>query len=167
MIRNLFPDEQLDSVYDLDLERLWTRGVRGIIFDLDNTLGPWGFERLDESALRWLQTIKERGFRLGFLSNHGGNGREELFESLNGHPVVFNAGKPRRAGYRRVLERLKLSPREVIMVGDQLFTDIWGAKRLGLHTILVQPVAPEREGPLVGFRRWLERVLLRRRSVPR
>ncbi|OGF53389.1 MAG: hypothetical protein A2Z21_06995 [Candidatus Fraserbacteria bacterium RBG_16_55_9] len=161
MLRKLLPDERRDSVYQLDLEALWARGARGIIFDFDNTLGPWGFAQLDEQALRWLKTVQTRGFRVGFLSNHRGEGREGLLASLDGHPVVFNAGKPRPSGYRSLLEKLDLPLRQVIMVGDQIFTDIWGAKRLGLYTVLVRPVAPEREGPFVRVRRLLERLLLR------
>jgi len=161
MMRKLLPDERHDSVYDLDFEKLWARGVRGIIFDLDNTLGPWGFARWEERALVWLGAVKARGFRVGFLSNHEGEGRERLLESLDGNPIVFDARKPRLAGFRRVLEKLNLPPSEVVMVGDQLFTDVWGAKRLGLYCILVRPVAPEREGPLVRLRRWLERFILR------
>lgn len=161
MIERFLPDERRDSVYEVDLQALWDRGVRGIIFDLDNTLGPWGFTNLDGQALRLLQTVKARGFRLGFLSNHEGNGRETLLPSLDGNPIVFDARKPARAGFEKLLERLQLTPKEAAMVGDQLFTDVWGAKRLGLYTILVQPVAPEREGPFVRLRRWLERLILR------
>ena len=161
MIERFLPGERRDSVYEVDLEELWDRGMRGIIFDLDNTLGPWGFSNLDGQALRLLQTVKKRGFRVGFLSNHQGNGRETLLPSLDGDPIVFDARKPRIAGFQQLLERLQLVPHEVAMVGDQLFTDVWGANRLGIYTILVRPVAPEREGPPVRFRRWLERLILR------
>ncbi len=157
----LLPDEQRDSVYELDLDGLWTRGIRGIIFDLDNTLGPWGFPKLDGEVRRWLKGVEARGFRIGFLSNHEGDGREELWVSLNRHPVVFRAAKPRLGGYRRMLEGMGLPPEAVAMVGDQLFTDILGAKRLGLYAILVRPVAPEREEGFARLRRWLERQILR------
>jgi len=161
MIEKLLPDERRDSVHQLDLEGLWDRGKRGIIFDLDNTLGPWGFAELDGQALHLLARVKALGFRVGFLSNHQGKGREALFEILDGNLMVFQARKPRLAGFRCLLQKLNLAPHEVAMVGDQLFTDVWGAKRLGLYTILVRPVAPEREGPFVRFRRFLERLILR------
>jgi len=160
MFSKLLPDEQLGSVFELDLEGLRARGVRGIIFDLDNTLGAWGFERMDEQTIKWLVAIQERGFKIGFLSNHQGGGREGILEDLN-HPVVFSARKPRRSGFREILSQLGLAPHEAAMVGDQLFTDVWGAKLLGLYTILVEPVAPEREGPFTRARRWLERRILR------
>jgi hypothetical protein len=159
MFSKLLPDEQLESVFELDLEGLWARGVRGIIFDLDNTLGAWGFERMDEQTIKWLAAIQERGFKIGFLSNHQGKGRERLFEHLS-HPVVFSAKKPRRGGFRQILRELGLAPHEAAMVGDQLFTDVWGAKRLGLYTILVKPVALDDEGPITRLRRWLERRII-------
>lgn len=158
LLKKLLPDERLDSVYDLDLGRLRALGIRGIIFDLDNTLGPWGFRELDERTREWLQSVEAEGFRLAFLSNDGGKGR---LKDLTGYPVLFDAGKPRSAGFRRLLEEMGLPPHEVAMVGDQLFTDVLGAKRLGLHAILVRPVAPSREGPSVRFRRRLERLILR------
>ncbi len=161
MIGVLLPDEQRDSVYELDLEGLWNRGVRGIIFDLDNTLGPWGFSELDGQVLRFLRSVKTRGFQVGFLSNHEGDGRQRLLASLDGQPVVFSAGKPCASGFRRLLQRMNLSPKQVAMIGDQIFTDIFGAKRLGLYTILVRPVDPAREDAWVRFRRFLERIILR------
>lgn len=160
MLEKLLPDERRDSVYELDLEGLWNRGVRGIIFDLDNTLGPWGFSELDGQVLRFLQSVKTQGFRLGFLSNHEGDGRQRLLASLDGQPVVFKAGKPCAAGFRRLLQRMDLPPKQVAMIGDQIFTDVFGAKRLGLYTILVRPVDPTREDIFVRFRRFLERIVL-------
>jgi hypothetical protein len=158
LLKKLLPDERLDSVYDLDFERLRALGIRGIIFDLDNTLGPWGFRELDERTREWLKRVEAEGFRSAFLSNDGGEGR---LVDLTGYPVLFDAGKPRSAGFRRLLGEIGLPPHEVAMVGDQLFTDVLGAKRLGLYAILVRPVAPSREGPSVRFRRRLERLILR------
>jgi len=159
LARRLLPDERLPSVFALDPKRLRARGIEGIVFDLDNTLGPWGFEQLDERTLQFLESLKAEGFALGFLSNHEGDGREALLERLRGCPVLFNAGKPRRRGFRRVLQALGLPPERAAMVGDQLFTDVLGAKRLGMYTIWVRPVAPDREDLSVRIRRFLERRL--------
>lgn len=161
IVAQLLPDERVRSIYELDLEGLERRGIRGLIFDLDNTLGPWGFQRWDEHVLRWLDAVVAQGFRLGFLSNDGGEGRDALLERLDGHPVLFEAGKPRRRGYRRVLTQLGLPPERAAMVGDQLFTDVWGAKRLGMYTVLVDPFDLSRETRSARMRRWLERQVLR------
>lgn len=155
------PDEQRQSVYDLDLEQLRSRGIRGIIFDLDNTLGPWGFTQWENRVLRWLSRVVHQGFSVGYLSNDPGEGRHELIATLDGQPVVFDAGKPRSRGFQKVLQRLSLPPERSAMVGDQLFTDVWGAKRLGMYTVLVQPVDPSLEGIWTRARRRLERLILR------
>ncbi len=161
LARRLLPDERLPSVFDLDAGRLRARGIEGIVFDLDNTLGPWGFQRLDERTLRFLESLRREGFRLGFLSNHEGDGREELRARLGDCPMLFNAGKPRKRGFQKILALLDLPPERVAMVGDQLFTDVWGAKRMGMYTIWVHPVAPDREELSVRVRRFLERQLWR------
>jgi HAD superfamily phosphatase (TIGR01668 family) len=157
----LKPDLQLDSVYQLDLSALRRRGIRGIIFDLDSTLVPWGFSQFDPETLEFLSDLKAKGFKLGFLSNRKGHGRQALRASLDGHPFFFKARKPLRTGFRRLLRTMDLSASEAAVVGDQLFTDILGGKRLGLLTILVQSVDPTREPYLIRLRRWAERWILR------
>jgi hypothetical protein len=157
----LLPDERLSSIHDLDFKALAKRGIEGIIFDLDNTLGAWGFTRMEEKTLDYLQGVKRQGFRLGFLSNDHGEGREAVQQSLADHPMIFNARKPTRSGYREILENFKLQPHQTAMVGDQIFTDIFGAKRLGIYTIMVDPVDPKIEDRAVRFRRLLERQILR------
>lgn len=137
------------------------RGIEGIIFDLDNTLGVWGFTRMEEETLHYLHDAQRQGFRLGFLSNDHGVGREAVQQSLADHPMIFNAQKPKRSGYRAILENFELLPHQTAMVGDQLFTDIFGAKRLGMYAIMVDPVAPDVEDRSVRFRRFFERQILR------
>jgi len=154
------PDQQLDSAAQLRPEALRARGIRGIIFDLDSTLGPWGFTRLPPELPSFLNQLEQQGLSLAFLSNHSGRGRQALRESLGGRPLIFRAGKPRPSGFLRLLKLLGLPAAQVAMVGDQLFTDIWGAKRLGLWAILVPSLAPAREPWPMRPRRWLERAVL-------
>ena len=160
VFRLLQPDQRLDSVFRLDTGALHIRGIRGIIFDLDSTLGPWGFAQFDPKILRLLSDLDAQGFALGFLSNYGGQGREALRASLNGRPLLFKARKPQRAGFVRLLNAMKLPAAEVAVVGDQLFTDIWGAKRLGLFAILVPSVDLSCEPRLMGLRRRIEQIVL-------
>lgn len=160
MLPLLRPDQRVDSIFRLDTRALRGRGIRGIIFDLDSTLGPWGFAQFDPQVLRFLRDLDSQGFSLGFLSNHGGQGREALRASLDGRPLLFKARKPQRAGFVRLLNAMKLSAPEVAVVGDQLFTDIWGAKRLGLFAVLVPSVDLSCEPRLMGVRRRIEQIAL-------
>lgn len=155
------PREELPSVHHLPLQDMSARGLKGIIFDLDNTLGSWGFTELDPRTTLLLDQMSELGFKLAYLSNHDGRGREALARQLGRWPVVWSAGKPFRSGFDRVLGALGVQPREVAMVGDRLVTDIWGANRLGLHTILVEPIVHVDEGFVLRTKRGLERFSVR------
>lgn len=161
----MFPDEQLDSVFQLAPQRLKARGKRGIIFDLDNTLGKRGARKLEKRVLELFAKLEEEGFLIGVLSNDEGVKKERLLAKLDDYPVYLNAQKPRRRGFRRLLEEMGLRPEEAVMVGDTLFTDIWGAKRLGIYSILVRPVDPH-EPPLIKLGRLAARLLLTFRRRP-
>jgi HAD superfamily phosphatase (TIGR01668 family) len=135
----LLPDEELGSIFELDPVRLKEAGKRWIIFDLDNTLARRGAQELEKQVLELLRGLEQGSFLIGILSNDEGIGR---LAKLDGYPIYFNAQKPRRRGFRQLLGEMALEPEEVVMVGDNLFTDIWGAKRLGIYAILVQPIDP-------------------------
>ncbi len=168
-LRDLFvPDEWHASVYDIDLERLARRGVRGIILDLDNTLVAWGAAEAPAELRRWLEHVVSAGMKACIVSNNS-SARVQAFASSLGVPAIPKAIKPRRGAFRRAMALMGTSPAETVVVGDQVFTDVFGAKRLGLFSILVEPVA-RRE--FIGTRLvrrlealWLEH--LRRRGLIR
>jgi len=160
-VRALRPNEIARSIHEIDYERLWRRGYRGLIFDIDNTLGEWGCGALSEPTEALLRELAARGFALGFLSNDGGQDRPHLKEQLRAWPVLWRAAKPRTRHYKTMLALLKTRETETVMIGDQLFTDIWGAKRAGLYAILVAPVSPQTDSVWAKLRRPLERAVLR------
>ncbi|MCX8103207.1 MAG: YqeG family HAD IIIA-type phosphatase [Candidatus Bipolaricaulota bacterium] len=157
----LRPDEIARSIYEIDYEHLWHAGYRALIFDIDNTLGEWGCRTLPESAHALVHQLEARGFVLGFLSNDGGENRSHLKAQLGSYPVIWRAAKPRIGSYRALIALLATQERETAMIGDQLFTDIWGAKRSGLYAILVAPVSPASDSIWAKLRRPLERLVLR------
>jgi hypothetical protein len=157
-LRKYAPDERLASIHEIDLESLRFKGIEGLIFDLDNTIGTWGFRQIDEQMLTHIQDLHNNGFKLAFLSNDHGKDREYVTESLAQFPLIYAARKPELAGYRAILAQMNLPPSNVAMIGDQLFTDVFGAKRMGMYAIMVKPVSPEVENWEVGIRRFFERV---------
>lgn len=161
MIPRLLPHQHVRSVFELDLAELRAQGIRGLIFDLDNTLGAWGFTQWDERVLRWLGEVQSAGFEMAFLSNDEGIDRDAVRAGLDGHPLRFDAGKPGTRGFRESLKALEMDAAEVAMIGDQIFTDVLGARRVGLYTVLVRPFDPETETSSTRVRRWLERQILR------
>jgi HAD superfamily phosphatase (TIGR01668 family) len=164
--RLLVPDGLAASVVSIDPDTLLDRGVRGVILDLDNTLVAWNRCEVGEPLREWLGRLRAAGVNACIVSNNT-RSRVETFCAQVGLPAVARAKKPRRRGFRLAMELLGTRPHETAVVGDQVWTDVLGGKRLGLHTILVRPVA-RRE--FVGTRamRLLEGLwlgLLRRRGI--
>lgn len=157
MLRRFYPDEYVDSAYAIDYEKLYKEGYRGIIFDIDNTLVPHGAPA-DERAVALITRLKACGFRVLFLSNNK-EPRVKQFNDAVGAEYIYKAGKPKTAGYVKAMKRLKTKPDNTMFVGDQLFTDIWGAKKAGLETWLVKPIHPKEEIQIV-LKRKLEKIVL-------
>jgi HAD superfamily phosphatase (TIGR01668 family) len=153
------PDEYVASIYEIDLDRLRAQGKRLLLCDLDNTLVPWNHPDPPDALADWLRTARRAGFDVCIVSNNRGP-RVEGFSRRSGLPAIAEAGKPRRRGFERAMRRFGCGPQETVMVGDQLFTDIRGAKRCGIYTILVLPLNP-REWWGTRILRGFERVALR------
>lgn len=155
------PRSRATSVHAIDYRALRARGVRGLIFDLDNTLARWRAGPPGEEVRALLRRLQQEGFRVAVLSNGRLSQRPEViqfFQNL-GIPVIYPARKPLPGGIRRALQTLGLPPREAALVGDQLFTDVLGGNLAGLFTILVEPLDPGRESPFTKLNRLLERLV--------
>ena len=128
----LYPDEYLDSTYSIDFDQLYKEGYRGIIFDIDNTLVPHGAPA-DERAISLFTHLKELGFHCMLLSNNK-EPRVKMFNDAVHVNYIYKAGKPKPAGYRKAMEVLGTDTSNTIFVGDQIFTDVYGAKRAGIRS---------------------------------
>ena len=128
-----------------------------MIFDIDNTLVPHGAPQ-DERSLRLFSRLKKLGFQCCFLSNN----KRERVESFNrpvGQKFIENAHKPSVKNYERAMNLMGTDRKSTVFIGDQLFTDIWGAKRAGIRNILVKPLHPKEEIQIV-LKRYLEKIVL-------
>jgi len=157
MFQRFYPDNEIDSAYEIDYEGLYQKGFRGVIFDIDNTLVPHGAPA-DVRAVALFARLRRLGFQTLLLSNNK-EPRVKMFDDSVGSGYIFKAGKPGRAGYEKAMERMGTTPETTIFVGDQLFTDIWGAKKAGILTWLVKPIHPKEEIQIVLKRR-LEWIVL-------
>ena len=157
MLEKFYPGEYLDSTYSIDFDRLWQEGYRGIIFDIDNTLVPHGAPA-DERACHLFLQLKKTGFSCILLSNNK-EPRVKMFGDAAGVLYIHKAGKPKPAGYRKAMEAMGTEPHNTIFIGDQIFTDIYGANLAGIRTILVKPIHPKEEIQIV-LKRYLEKVVL-------
>lgn len=157
MLRCFFPDNEADNAYDIDYEGLYEQGYRGIIFDIDNTLVPHGAPA-DARAAALFAKLREIGYQTCALSNNK-EPRVKSFCDAVGAPYIFKAGKPGRTGYEKAMKRMGTSRSNTLFVGDQLFTDVWGAKRMGILNFLVRPIHPKEEIQIV-LKRYLEKIVL-------
>ncbi len=157
MGRWLRPDAEADSIYAIDPAALRARGIRGIILDLDNTIVPWGTWDVPQALGPWIAAARAVDLRLCIVSNNAGARVAHLAAAL-GLPAVTGAWKPRRRALRRALGMMGTAPEATALIGDQVFTDVLGGNRLGLHTILVPPQSG-REFPLTRLTRLAERLV--------
>ncbi len=158
MFKAIYPDEYLDSTYEIDFEQLYEDGYRGIIFDIDNTLVPHGAPA-DDRSKRLLNYLRDRGFKIVLLSNNS-KARVDMFnEDLHLDTIPMGA-KPFLKNYKKAMEIMGTSKENTFFVGDQLFTDVWGAKRLGIRSILVKPINAKEEIQIV-LKRKLENIVMK------
>lgn len=157
MLKRFYPGEYLDSTYEIDFEKLAAQGYRGLIFDIDNTLVPHGAPA-DERAKTLFARLKELGFSCCLLSNNQ-LPRVEMFNREVQVQFIEDAHKPSVKNYRKAMELMNTDEKNTIFIGDQIFTDIYGANRTGIRTILVKPIHPKEEIQIV-LKRYLEKIVL-------
>lgn len=154
------PSLIIDDITALDLPALKAQGIRGFIFDLDNTIVAPRAGAPESRIAAWLAILQAEGFRCVVLSNNKKRDYCRQVEEVLGIPIIPEAAKPRRAAFRRALELLGMTPSEVAMVGDRPLTDIWVGQRMGSYTILVDPLIKHSEKVYIKWLRRLERLFV-------
>ncbi|MBQ7040091.1 MAG: YqeG family HAD IIIA-type phosphatase [Clostridia bacterium] len=154
------PKMYFRTIEDIAVKTLQKRNVKGLILDIDNTLVPPHTPEADERAKRFVQRMQE-AFKICIVSN---NIYERAEKFANSFPVDFicDGNKPAKKPFLLALEKLQLEPCEIAVIGDQIFTDVWGANRMGMISVLVNPVC-DKEGKFVKFKRLLEKMVFKRK----
>lgn len=142
-MKNFYPDRYFDKKEDIPFKEYYKQGYRSVIFDIDNTLVPHDAPA-DEKAVAFIRELKEIGFRICLLSNNDEK-RVASFNEAVQVQYIYKANKPFQSGYRRAMEILGTGREDTMFVGDQIFTDVWGAKRLGIFSILLDPIDAREE----------------------
>lgn len=157
MLKRFYPKRLAPTSYDIDYEKLYKEGYRGILFDIDNTLVEHGADA-SERAIELFKRLKKIGFHTCLISNNSGE-RVRRFNDKIGTNYIQKANKPAKKNYIRATKMMGTSIDTTIFVGDQLFTDVYGANRVGMMTYLVKPIHPKEEIQIV-LKRKLERIVL-------
>lgn len=143
MFKNLYPDEYLDGIDSIDLEMYYNQGIRGIITDVDNTIVPHGAPA-DQHAIDWFKKVRDMGIDTCIISNND-EPRVQPFADAVGSKYIFNAHKPSTKNYKRAMELMGTDTKSTLFVGDQIFTDIWGANKSGVQSVMVKLIDKHEE----------------------
>ncbi|MBQ6633282.1 MAG: YqeG family HAD IIIA-type phosphatase [Ruminococcus sp.] len=157
MLSKFYPYEYAKSVFEIDYKKLYDKGFRGIIFDIDNTLVHHGDDST-EAVDQLFVDIHNAGFKTLLLSNNEKSRVERFIRNID-TDYICDADKPDPACYLKAVEKMGLDKDQVVCIGDQIFTDIYGANRAGLASILVKYIRVKEE-TMVGKRRLAEYLML-------
>ena len=154
------PEYYFDTFDMASAEFLLEIGVRGVILDVDNTLEPYENATPGVRVLEWLKSLSENGIKAAIVSN---NNREriEIFNKELGLPFYAKAGKPFKKNILLAMRDIGTGKEETILIGDQVFTDVWAAHNAGIRAVLVPPIRDKRD-ILTRLKRLLEIPVLKK-----
>ncbi len=159
MFKKMTADLYVDNVQAIDVDKLKELGIKGVLFDIDNTLEPYHTVKPGEATKELFQHYLDAGLKVAVLSNAKIERAMEFCEGLTENWVA-HAGKPLKRGYMQLSDILRLEPNEIAAVGDQLYTDILGGNNFGCYTICVRPIEKS-EPPFVAFKRIFEKPFMK------
>ena len=152
------PKLYVHSVSDIDFEKLKKIGIEGIVLDLDNTILPWKDYNVPPISLNWVNEGKKQGMKFFILSNTIHTKRLAHISETLKCDYIHPAFKPQPINYYRAAKKLKISPKNMACVGDQLFTDIKGGNKAGFYTILVDQI-DQKEFKGTKISRFFEKII--------
>ena len=159
MLERFYPKIRAQSIQEIDLEDLIKRNIKGLILDIDNTLVPQHRMDADEEAILWLERVKSYGLRACIVSNASKKRVIRFNEKLQ-ISAIHRAGKPSIKAYLKAITLMDIKRNETAVVGDQIFTDIYGGNKIELLTILVKPI-DKKEALWVRLKRFPEKFVLK------
>jgi uncharacterized protein len=157
MLEKFYPNLMADSIQHIEFEVLIKNNIKGLILDIDNTLVPQHMMDADEGAVKWIEKVKELGLKACIVSNASKKRVIRFNERLQIH-AIHRASKPGTKAYLKAIELMNIKKEETAVIGDQIFTDIYGGNRVGLFTILVNPI-DKKEALWVRLKRFPEKII--------
>lgn len=158
MLKKFLPDRYVKSIFQINPTTLKEKGIKGIITDLDNTLVAWDVAHATDQVINWISEMQRAGIEVTIISNNNEE-RVRIFSEPIEVPYEASARKPLTRSFKRASSRMRLTPKEVAVIGDQLLTDVFGGNRGGFYTILVVPIV-QTDAKITQFNRKIERRIL-------
>lgn len=157
---NFTPDYMFGHYYEITPEFLQSIGVRAVLSDIDNTLAPYEQAEPDERIVEWVRSLEENGIKVSLVSNNHAP-RVELFNRTLGLLAYPDSGKPKKKTLLRAMEALGVHDKETALLGDQLLTDAYAGKHIGLPALIVPPIK-DKTNLFFRLKRWCERPFIRK-----
>jgi len=158
VLTNFLPNEHVKSIFDIQPIVLKKKGIKGIITDLDNTLVAWDVKDATPEVIQWFSQMKESDIKITIISNNKLE-RVKVFSEPLGTPFVYSARKPLTRAFKKVSNEMQLKNEEIVVIGDQVLTDVLGGNLAGFYTILVVPIV-QTDGKITRINRKVERRIL-------
>lgn len=159
-MKNLIPDFYKNSILEVTPDFLRKNGLKGVILDIDNTLIGHNVPMPDEKVSALLDEYRRAGIKMCVISNNRKERVGSFCEKIGINDYVWDALKPKKTGYVKAAQILDLKPEETAAIGDQIYTDVWGAKRANCCAVLLKPIHKGKEGTFIAFKRILEKPVL-------
>ena len=156
----LTPDYYYESVFLIPYEDLWEKNIRGLIFDLDNTLTPFHEKLPPAKIVALMKRLEKMGFQVCLLTNNTPARLKGFNEGMKLKGIA-NGLKPFTRGIKRAMKLMGTTHSQTVIIGDQLLSDVWAGKNAGIGTIMVKPIT-EKDFFFVRMKRVIERFMLRR-----
>ncbi|HZD60335.1 MAG TPA: YqeG family HAD IIIA-type phosphatase [Anaerolineae bacterium] len=160
MLKRFYPDCYVKSIYDIDLNDLKADGIKGLILDLDNTIIARNSSIAPAELRNWVKKLYKAGFKACIVSNNWKT-RVSSIASQVELPLVARAAKPRTGAFKRAMYVLGTDRSETAVIGDQVFTDVFGGNLAGLYTVLVVPMSNHEAFHTKILRRFEKRIMKR------
>ena len=161
-LASYIPVDCQKTVYDIDYSKLYEKGRKIILLDLDNTLIPYDESLPNEKHISFFKDLHSIGFKVLIISNNRKR-RVKAFADVVDCGYVYTAMKPLKRGYKRALKLLKTPEKhEIISIGDQIMTDVLGSAKMGIDCILVKPIKKKTEKWYTKLNRMLENMILKK-----
>lgn len=154
------PDIYQKSIYTIDYEKLKKRGIECLLFDLDNTIIPFDVKEANQAIKDLFEQLKEQKFRVIIFSNNS-KARLKPFKDFLEVDCLANSKKPFKSGFLKILSQYRLEENQVAIIGDQLLTDIIGGNKVGITTILVNPIS-NKDAFWTKFNRFREKRVMKK-----
>ncbi|MFZ3576470.1 YqeG family HAD IIIA-type phosphatase [Virgibacillus sp. DJP39] len=158
MLKKFLPNEHVKQVFDIHPSKLKQKGIKGIITDLDNTLVAWDVQDATPEIINWFKQMKDYDIKVTIISNNNQE-RVKIFSEPLDAPFVYSARKPLSRAFKTAAKQMGLNKQDIVVVGDQLLTDVLGGNFAGFYTILVLPIV-QTDGKITQFNRKIERRIL-------